>query len=324
MVQKGKCIAVYKNTWEVLVNGNLYKAIINNRYSSKELPVTGDTVVVELDDCCNTCIILKIGERKTELFRNKDGQKKTIASNVDVVFITTSMNKEFNIGKLERMLIMVNQSGARPFFVLTKSDICLNKEAYIKQLQEHFPNVPYALTSTVNKEGIDLLKKAWLPGETAVFIGSSGVGKSSLINTFYESRVAKTFETRSRDDKGRHTTTTTKYFIMSDGRNLIDSPGIRSVGLMNITVEDINEAFAIIKENEGKCKFRNCTHTNEAGCKILELLNNGIIDRDMYNRYLKMQRQILYDNRKYGIDDRSDWEKKKDLNKMKKKYGKKR
>ena len=301
-----------------------YRAIINNKYENIVYPVVGDVVSINIDLKNQSCIILDIQPRTTELYRNKDGHKKTIAANIDIVFITTSMNKEFNVGKLERLLIMVNQSGAKPCFVLTKADICTNPNIYIEQIKRHFSTVPYVVTSSLNEQSIELLKTMWNPGETAIFVGSSGVGKTTLINTLLGYQVGKVYEVREKDDKGRHTTTSSIYLELPDGRKLIDSPGIRSVGLLNLDFKDINEVFSFISENEKMCQYKNCTHTNENGCRIIELLNEGIIDENDYRRYLKMKRQILYDAQKSGIDNRADWEKRRDLLQKKKKYRKRR
>lgn len=324
MTQLGKCIAVHRDCWEILSSGKKYRAIINNKYENIVYPVVGDVVSINIDLKNQSCIILDIQPRTTELYRNKDGHKKTIAANIDVVFITTSMNKEFNVGKLERLLIMVNQSGAKPCFVLTKADICKNPNIYIEQIKRHFSTVPYVVTSSLNEQSIELLKTMWNPGETAIFVGSSGVGKTTLINTLLGYQVGKVYEVREKDDKGRHTTTSSIYLELPDGRKLIDSPGIRSVGLLNLDFKDINEVFSFISENEKMCQYKNCTHTNENGCRIIELLNEGIIDEDDYRRYLKMKRQILYDAQKSGIDNRADWEKRRDLLQKKKKYRKRR
>lgn len=310
------CTSVHRSGWKVLFNGVEYLATINNSYKSNTFPVVGDKLEIEQKD--DKVIIKDIIKRKNELNRNNDGHKQTIAANIDVIFITTSLNRDFNIARLERFYAISKQTNAKVVFVLTKADIADNLESDLRDIRNRFPHEKILVTSAIKNIGLEDLKEEWRENETAIFIGSSGVGKSTIINSLSDKEIAKTNEINSRNDKGRHTTTGSTYYLLKDNRIIIDSPGIRGVGIFDINSLNMDEIFPYIEELSKECKFRNCSHTNEVGCKIKQTIDEGYLDNEQYIRYLKFQRQRINEERRHGFDEREDYEKEKDL-KLKKK-----
>lgn len=201
----------------------------------------------------------------------------------------TSLNNDFNIARLERLVLLGNKANSKIAFILTKSDLCSlkDRENYKKIIEDRF-NYPVFIISSYNKEGIDDLKSVWKENETAVFIGSSGVGKSTLINTLLDNDEIKTNDIRHKDDKGKHTTTSRNLYVLKDSRIVIDEPGIRSV-VSNDMNSDLNVVFSKIIELSKECKYTTCTHENIKVCRILQAIENGEISQEEFNRYKKLQ-----------------------------------
>lgn len=317
MINEGKVIEHNKSIWKVYFDGEVYNSIINNSFMGSELPSVGDNVLFSYEKNDSNAVIKNLLPRKSVVGRVVNGEYKVIATNVDVTFIVTSMNKEFNIGKLERFYLLAKSAGTKICFVLNKSDLVNDKEEFVKRLQERFANDACIDYSIFNENDSDKLFDYWNSGETAIFLGSSGVGKSSIINSLYDKSVANTGEIR-RDDKGRHTTTGSHVYFLSDDRVIIDSPGVRSVGISNIQEDQLDELFSIIAEAKKHCKYNTCSHTSEEGCYVLKLIEEGVIPKKEYERYLKLERQRINEERKNNIDKRKPFEKQKDLNKKKK------
>lgn len=293
----GRVISVNKNNWNVLFNNENVTATIRKKKNRDELPVVGDYVIINKDEYDNYTIeeivnrknvLKKLSiDRTTEKYKN--GKEQILASNVDIVFIVTSLNNDFNIARLERLVLLGNKANSKIAFILTKSDLCSikDRENYRKIIEERF-NYPVFIISSYNKEGIDDLKSVWKENETAVFIGSSGVGKSTLINTLLDNSEIKTNDIRHKDDKGKHTTTSRNLYILKDSRIVIDEPGIRSVASNDIN-SDLNVVFSKIIELSKECKYTTCTHENIKVCRILQAIENGEISQEEFNRYKKLQ-----------------------------------
>lgn len=293
----GRVISVNKNNWNVLFNNENVIATIRKKKNRDELPVVGDYVIINKDEYDNYTIeeivnrkntLKKLSiDRTTEKYKN--GKEQILASNVDIVFIVTSLNNDFNIARLERLVLLGNKANSKIAFILTKSDLCSikDRENYRKIIEERF-NYPVFIISSYNKEGIDDLKSVWKENETAVFIGSSGVGKSTLINTLLDNSEIKTNDIRHKDDKGKHTTTSRNLYILKDSRIVIDEPGIRSV-TSNDMSSDLNVVFSKIIELSKECKYTTCTHENIKVCRILQAIENGEISQEEFNRYKKLQ-----------------------------------
>lgn len=293
----GRVISVNKNNWNVLFNNENVTAIIRKKKNRDELPVVGDYVIISKDEYDNYTIeeivnrkntLKKLSiDRTTEKYKN--GKEQILASNVDIVFIVTSLNNDFNIARLERLVLLGNKANSKIAFILTKSDLCSikDRENYKKIIEERF-NYPVFIISSYNKEGIDDLKSVWKENETAVFIGSSGVGKSTLINTLLDNSEIKTNDIRHKDDKGKHTTTSRNLYILKDSRIVIDEPGIRSVASNDMN-SDLNVVFSKIIELSKECKYTTCTHENIKVCRILQAIENGEISQEEFNRYKKLQ-----------------------------------
>ena len=293
----GRVISVNKNNWNVLFNNENVTATIRKKKNRDELPVVGDYVIINKDKYDNY-IIEEIVNRKNTLKKlsidrttekYKNGKEQILASNVDIVFIVTSLNNDFNIARLERLVLLGNKANSKIAFILTKSDLCSikDRENYRKIIEERF-NYPVFIISSYNKEGIDDLKSVWKENETAVFIGSSGVGKSTLINTLLDNNEIKTNDIRHKDDKGKHTTTSRNLYILKDSRIVIDEPGIRSVASNDMS-SDLNVVFSKIIELSKECKYTTCTHENIKVCRILQAIENGEISQEEFNRYKKLQ-----------------------------------
>lgn len=293
----GRVISVNKNNWNVLFNNENVTATIRKKKNRDELPVVGDYVTINKDEYDNYTIeeivnrkntLKKLSiDRTTEKYKN--GKEQILASNVDIVFIVTSLNNDFNIARLERLVLLGNKANSKIAFILTKSDLCSikDRENYRKIIEERF-NYPVFIISSYNKEGIDDLKSVWKENETAVFIGSSGVGKSTLINTLLDNSEIKTNDIRHKDDKGKHTTTSRNLYILKDSRIVIDEPGIRSVASNDMS-SDLNVVFSKIIELSKECKYTTCTHENIKVCRILQAIENGEISQEEFNRYKKLQ-----------------------------------
>lgn len=293
----GRVISVNKNNWNVLFNNENVTATIRKKKNRDELPVVGDYVIINKDEYDNYTIeeivnrkntLKKLSiDRTTEKYKN--GKEQILASNVDIVFIVTSLNNDFNIARLERLVLLGNKANSKIAFILTKSDLCSikDRENYRKIIEERF-NYPVFIISSYNKEGIDDLKSVWKENETAVFIGSSGVGKSTLINTLLGNSEIKTNDIRHKDDKGKHTTTSRNLYILKDSRIVIDEPGIRSVASNDMN-SDLNVVFSKIIELSKECKYTTCTHENIKVCRILQAIENGEISQEEFNRYKKLQ-----------------------------------
>lgn len=293
----GRVISVNKNNWNVLFNNENVIATIRKKKNRDELPVVGDYVTINKDEYDNYTIeeivnrkntLKKLSiDRTTEKYKN--GKEQILASNVDIVFIVTSLNNDFNIARLERLVLLGNKANSKIAFILTKSDLCSikDRENYRKIIEDRF-NYPVFIISSYNKEGIDDLKSVWKENETAVFIGSSGVGKSTLINTLLDNSEIRTNDIRHKDDKGKHTTTSRNLYILKDSRIVIDEPGIRSVASNDMS-SDLNVVFSKIIELSKECKYTTCTHENIKVCRILQAIENGEISQEEFNRYKKLQ-----------------------------------
>lgn len=293
----GRVISVNKNNWNVLFNNENVIATIRKKKNHDELPVVGDYVIINKDDYDNYTIekivnrkntLKKLSvDRTTEKYKN--GKEQILASNVDIVFIVTSLNNDFNIARLERLVLLGNKANSKIAFILTKSDLCSvkDRENYKKIIEDRF-NYPVFIISSYNNEGIDDLKNVWKENETAVFIGSSGVGKSTLINTLLDNNEIKTNDIRHKDDKGKHTTTSRNLYVLNDSRIVIDEPGIRSV-VSNDMNSDLNVVFSKIIELSKECKYTTCTHENIKVCRILQAIENDEISEEEFNRYKKLQ-----------------------------------
>lgn len=293
----GRVISVNKNNWNVLFNNENVTATIRKKKNRDELPVVGDYVIINKDEYDNYTIeeivnrkntLKKLSiDRATEKYKN--GKEQILASNVDIVFIVISLNNDFNIARLERLVLLGNKANSKIAFILTKSDLCSikDRENYRKIIEERF-NYPVFIISSYNKEGIDDLKSVWKENETAVFIGSSGVGKSTLINTLLDNSEIRTNDIRHKDDKGKQTTTSRNLYILKDSRIVIDEPGIRSVASNDMN-SDLNVVFSKIIELSKECKYTTCTHENIKVCRILQAIENGEISQEEFNRYKKLQ-----------------------------------
>lgn len=259
-----------------------------------DYPAVGDFVMVDkLSDDEGHAIIHHVLSRKTTIIRKAAGtsnDEQLVATNVDIVYICMSLNNDFNIRRIERYLSIVWDSGAMPVIVLTKSDLCDNLTEKLIELDEVAIGVEVIVTSTFDPQSLEYLENQLLAGTTAAFIGSSGVGKSTIINYFLGKTILETDGLRN-DDKGRHTTTYRELFISQKGGIVIDTPGMREIGFESA---DITRTFNDIDILAQQCKFNDCSHTNEPKCAVLNAIAEGNMSLERYDSYLKLRREAKY------------------------------
>lgn len=249
--------------------------------------------MVSYEDNNDNAVIHHILSRKSVFLRSAVGMKnqaQVVASNVDIVFICMSLNNNYSLNRLERYLSIAWDSGATPVIVLTKSDLCDNLEQIISEVEKVSMYSDIIVTSMFDNN-INKFESYIKEGITVAFIGSSGVGKSTLINQIVNDNVIRTQEI-GRDDKGKHTTTNREMFTSQLGGAIIDTPGMREIGIQNA---DLTKSFADIEELAKDCKFSDCSHTNEPGCKIQEAILNKEIDQRRVDSYIKQKNEMSYD-----------------------------
>lgn len=296
----GRVSAQYRDIYKVIVNNNeilvqVSGKFIHNSVNKEDYPVVGDYVLLDRDNNINgNAIINKVFERKT-VFKRKNlnnGQNEILVSNVDYIFICMSLNNDFNLRRLERYITICYESGATPIIILTKYDLCNDVDSKIVDVENIAIGIDILVVSNVDKESIKNVLSYLKEGITSCFVGSSGVGKSTLINNLLKNDRLKTNGLRN-DDKGRHTTTRRELFILENGSIVIDTPGIRELA---VDTEDLDKSFIDISEIEKMCKFSDCSHTNEPKCAIREALENGNLCPKRYENYLKLKEESKYIN----------------------------
>ncbi len=296
----GRVMSQYKNLYRVITEEGEVTAEISGklRFSVKtvsDYPAVGDFVMIDrTEDNSGNAIIHNILTRKSVFIRRAAGtsnEEQVVASNIDTVFICMSLNNDFNIRRIERYLGIAWDSGAKPVIVLTKSDLCNNLSEKLKEIDTVAFGVDVIVTSSMNDEGYLPVNRYLGIGQTIAFIGSSGVGKSILINRIMGENILETNGIRN-DDKGRHTTTRREIFVIPSGGVLIDTPGMRELGIESA---DLSKTFADIDALSERCKFSDCTHSNEPKCAVQEAINSGVLSRERYESYLKLKKEAKYE-----------------------------
>jgi ribosome biogenesis GTPase len=285
--------------------GEIRGALRHRANSALDLPAVGDWVLVR--DGAEMAAIEQVLERKTAVVRRAAGadvRAQVVAANVDCVFIVTSANRDFNPRRVERYIATVFDSGARPVVVLNKSDLAESLDAMLAELRSVALGGPVIATSAATGHGLDQLRAHIGAGETAALLGSSGVGKSSLANGLLgESRLA-VGDIREDDSRGRHTTTTRELVPISTGGLLIDTPGMRELGLWQ-DADGVETAFADVESFAADCRFRDCAHGAEPGCGIAAALEHGELTEDRVHSYDKLLREQAYVDRKRDVAARA-------------------
>ncbi len=269
----------------------------NLRFSAEsrsDLPAVGDWVAMSPYDV-GKALIHAVLPRYSVLERQavgKFGEKQIIATNIDVGIIVLSVNRDFNINRVERYLTICHASGIEPMIILTKTDLIPQPEVQqlLDRIRTRIPEVPLLAISNLSGQGIDDLKKHILKGKTYCLLGSSGVGKSSLINSLSGEVRMEIGEISEMIDRGKHVTTHRELIPMVNGGILIDNPGMREVGITD-GQSGLESTFGTIYALAGQCKFTDCTHTSEVGCAVLEAVRNGELDEQALENFHKMERE---------------------------------
>lgn len=294
----GRITSQDKGLYKVVTENGEKRAQVSGkfRYNATNLsdfPAVGDFVMVDENEEGNS-IIHHVLTRKSVFIRKAAGtsnETQVVAANVDTVFICMSLNNDFNLRRLERYIGVAWDSGATPVVVLTKSDLCNNLDEIMSKLETVALSVDIIVTSSMAEDGFLSVNKYIEYGKTVAFIGSSGVGKTTLINKLAGKNLFETQEIRN-DDKGRHTTTKRELIVLPNGGVVIDTPGMRELGIEGT---DLSKTFADIDELSKQCRFSDCSHTKEPGCAVKKAIEDGFISQERLSSYFKLKKEAKYD-----------------------------
>ena len=290
--------AVHKERYEIVCeHGTTHARLKTKEYyvDTQDFPTTGDFVMINYISNGDSQIIATL-PRKTFFSRREPGpipRDQAVAANFDYVFILQSLNMDFNPKRLERYLTLAWQSRATPVILLTKADLVEDYWDYLTQVERVVAGVNTHVVSAHTGYGLPRLNAYLQPGKTVVFLGSSGVGKSSLVNALAGEEIMTVSAIREDDSKGRHTTTHRQLIRLKTGVMIIDTPGMRELGMWD-SAAGIDRTFSDIEELAAQCKFSNCSHSGEKGCAVCAAIENGLISADRLISYNKLRAELSY------------------------------
>ena len=296
----GRVAVAIRDEYRVLAEDGEYHAepagaLLYGSASRAELPVTGDWVALRVIGA-GEAIVQAVLPRRTKFSRRAAGTREdeqVLAANVDAALIVCGLDGDYNPRRMERYLALANESGARPLLVLSKADLCADLEDRLAQVRAVARGGPVVAISSMTDGGLSPLEPHLEPGRTFVLLGSSGAGKSTLLNRLLGEERLRTAAVRESDSRGRHTTTHRELIVLPGGAILIDSPGMREVQLW-ATHDSLDETFDDIAELAKGCRFRDCSHSGEAGCAVQDALESGELDAARWGSYRKLEREIRH------------------------------
>ena len=295
----GRVVVVHRTCYEVMAEDGLFQCELTGAMmygrAEVELPCTGDWVIFQPFDESKGIIVDRLPRERT-LYRRKSGtvaDRQAIAAWVDRAFIVQSLDENFNPRRAERFTTQVVEAGIAPVLVLNKADLGFDRQAVEAQIEHLARRMPVFFTSIRQPETVRALRESIFPGETVVFVGSSGVGKSSLVNALCGELLLATSAISQSTGKGCHTSTRREMVSMAGSGVLIDTPGVREFGL---TEGDPDSLAGMLEVDQyaASCRFADCTHTDEPGCGVLQAVEGGGLDRDIYENYLKLRREAWH------------------------------
>lgn len=278
--------------------------------SPLDFPAVGDWVKVQPVDRGNRAIIHDVCQRTTVLKRKTAGKKishQLIAANIHTAFIVQSLDADYNLRRLERYLVMVYEGDIQPVLLLSKSDLLLPHaiKGRLDEIGSIFPDLEIIAFSNTTGDGLNSITDLLTPGNVYCLLGSSGVGKTTLLNNLLKQAIFETQAVREKDGKGRHTTTRRQLIVLKNGAMIVDTPGMRELG--NLAVDSgLKRAFHEIDLLAFSCRFHDCSHTMEKGCGVLAALADGRLTRERYQNYLKMEKESIFHEMSYQEKKKKD------------------
>lgn len=288
-----------KSQYRLLSSRGEQAAVVSGKYqyeanSPADYPAVGDYVMADLNDG-NMAVIHHLLPRYSVFLRKAAGsarQEQVVAANVDTLFLCMSLNNDFNLRRLERYLSVAWDSGSKPVVVLTKADLCQDVPVKLAEVESVAFGADVLVTTAMQANGYEKVLPYIDPGQTVAFLGSSGVGKSTLINRLLGEEALATGGLRN-DDKGRHTTTHRELLFLPGGGMVIDTPGMRELGMWD-SAGGVEQTFRDIEELARQCRFSNCTHRSEPGCAIQAALRSGELTAERLASYQKLMQENAY------------------------------
>lgn len=295
----GRVTVTHRTCYEVISETGHYTCELtgNMLYGRdvSEYPCTGDWVIFQPIDADKGIILDRLPRAKT-LYRLKSGsvsERQAIASHIDKAFIVQSLDSSFNVRRVERFMLQLSEENIQPVLILTKTDLGFDAREIEKAIAHLFHKMSVFYTSIESPESIARLREFIYVRETVVFTGMSGVGKSTLINALYGQEILQTGVVSDSTGKGKHTSTRREMVLLPSSGVLIDTPGVKLFGVTNDNADNLSEVLDI-SDYEGKCRFNDCQHMKEKGCAVIEAVENGEIDRGVYESYLKLRREAWH------------------------------
>jgi ribosome biogenesis GTPase len=289
-LEPGRIVAAHRGAFDVATaHGNVRTRLPGRMVHDRVDVAVGDWVGLA------GAVVRSVLPRRSAIVRSSAGltsESQTLAANVDVAFVVTSLGPDLEPRRIERYLVTIWESGASPEIVLTKADRMDDPWPHVAEVETVAVGVPVHVVSAVNGLGCDGLRARIQPGTTAVMLGSSGVGKSTLVNRFVGHERMEVKETRADDDEGRHTTTRRELIVLPGGGVVIDTPGLRELQLWDGGGGAVEAAFSDIEDLAAQCRFTNCSHDTEPGCAVQEALRSGELSRERHRSWLELQREL--------------------------------